>query len=73
MVSLEQSEYLVTNEDGPLSVTIIMNDVQSEDIVVEVTITDGTATGKSMHTLAVTIISKYDYSWDGLQCNSFSV
>ena len=45
MVSLEQPEYIVTNEDGPLSVTITMNDVVSQDVVVEVTITDGTATG----------------------------
>ena len=59
MVSLEQSEYLVTNEDGPLSVTITTNDVASQDVIVEFTITDGTATGKSMHTLAITIISKY--------------
>ena len=49
MVSLEQSEYLVTNEDGPLSIAVTMSDVQSQDIVVEVTVSDGTATGKSMH------------------------
>ena len=60
MVSLEQPEYIVTNEDGPLSVTITMNDVVSQDVVVEVTITDGTATGESRHAcITMTVISMY--------------
>ena len=49
MISLEQSEYLVHNENGSLSVTITMSNVTSQDIIVEVTITDGTATGKYVH------------------------
>ena len=49
VISLEQSEYLVLNENGSLSVTITMSDVTSQDVTVEVAITDGTATGKHMH------------------------
>ena len=50
VVSLEQSEYLVANENSSLSVTITMSDVTFQDVVVEVTVTDVTATGK--HTYA---------------------
>ena len=46
MVSLEYSEYLVYKEHGPLSVTIKMSDIALQDVIVEVTITDGTAEGK---------------------------
>ena len=46
VISLEQSEYLVTDENDALSVTIVMSDITSQDVIVEVTITDGTATGK---------------------------
>ena len=46
VISLEQSEYLVTNEDDVLLVNITMSDVKSQDIIVQVTITDETATGK---------------------------
>ena len=42
---MEQSEYLVNSEDGPLSVTIAISEVQSQDVIVEVTVTDGNATG----------------------------
>ena len=45
VISLEQ-EYLVLNENGSLSVTITTSDVTSQDVIVEVTITDGTATGR---------------------------
>ena len=44
VVSLEESEYLVA-EDDLLSVTITMNDEPSHDFMVEVTITDETARG----------------------------
>ena len=44
-MSLEQSEYLVNSEDGRLSVTITISKVQSQDVIVEVTVTDGNATG----------------------------
>ena len=43
---MEQSEYVVYDENGSLSVTITMSDVTSQDVIVEVAITDGTATGK---------------------------
>ena len=46
VISLEQSKYLVLNESGPLTVTIMMSNVTSQDVIVEVTITDGTATGR---------------------------
>ena len=46
MVSLEYSEYLVYKECGPLSVTIKMSDIALQDVIVEVTVTDGTAKGK---------------------------
>ena len=49
VVSLEQSEYLVANEDGTVSVMITTSAVVSEDVIVEVTIKDGTATGKYTH------------------------
>ena len=51
VISLEQSEYLVLNENDSLSVKIIMSNVTSQGVIVEVTITDGTATGKYMHVL----------------------
>ena len=46
VVSLEYSEYVVYKEHGPLSVTIMMSDIALQDVIVEVTITDGTAEGK---------------------------
>ena len=46
VVSLEYSEYLVHKEHGPLSVTVMMSDIALQDVIVEVTITDGTAEGK---------------------------
>ena len=52
VVSLEQSEYVVYNEHGPLSVTIVMNDITLQDVIVEVTVTDGTAKGKMITTSA---------------------
>ena len=46
VVSLEQSEYVVYNEHGSLPVVIMMSDIALQDVIVEVTITDGTAKGK---------------------------
>ena len=46
VVSLEYSEYLAYKEHGPLSVTVMMSDIALQDVIVEVTITDGTAEGK---------------------------
>ena len=46
VISLEQSENLVLNENGSLSVAITMSNVTSQDVTVEVTVTDGTATGR---------------------------
>ena len=43
---MEQSEYLVPNQDGLLSITITLSDITSLDVAVGVTITDGTAIGK---------------------------
>ena len=48
VISLEQLEYVVYDGVDSLTVTITMNDVASQDVIVEVTITDGTAIGKCM-------------------------
>ena len=48
VISLKQSEYLV-REDDTLSVTITMSDVSSQDVIVEVTVTDITTIGKQVH------------------------
>ena len=45
MVTLEQTEYFVTNEEGSILVPIILSRVKPQDIEVEVAVTDGTATG----------------------------
>ena len=42
-----------------------MSDVTSQDVIVEVTITDGTATGKHTYYIA-NYCNVYFYSWDGL-------
>ena len=55
VISLDQSEYLVDNENNSLSVTITMNDVASQDVIVEVNVTDGSATGKHLITLYIFI------------------
>ena len=44
-MSLEQSEYLVNSEDGLLSVTITISEIQLQDVIIEVTVTDGNVTG----------------------------
>jgi len=46
VISLEQPEYLVTINNSALSVVITLSNVTSQDIAVEVNITDGTALGK---------------------------
>ena len=47
MISLEQSEYLVANEDSSLSVVITMSNLASEDVIVQVTVSDGSASGRN--------------------------
>lgn len=70
VISLGQSEYLVGNEEGAVSVMITMSAVVSEDVIVAVTIKDGTATGKYTHVCLARITSilmcTYSYSWNGL-------
>ena len=69
VVSLEQSEYLVADENDTLSVSIVMSDVTSQDVIVEVTISDETATGKhcSMYATSIILIVYVSlYSWNGL-------
>ena len=48
VISLEQSQYSVPNENSSLSVVITMSNVASQDVVVEVSVIDGTAIGKHM-------------------------
>ena len=43
-MSLSQSQYSVAESDTPLPVTIMLSNA-SEDIVVEVTLSDGSANG----------------------------
>jgi len=45
IISLDQLEYVVVDKNSPLSVTITTSVVTSQDIIVEVNVTDGTATG----------------------------
>ena len=46
MISLEQSQYLRTNENSsPLSLSITKSDKTTKDVIVEVTITDRTGIG----------------------------
>ena len=77
LVSLEQSEYLVANKFGSLSVFVKVNDITSQDIIVEVTVTNGTALGEYirmyihkpatiiLNCLPATIILVF-YSWNRL-------
>ena len=44
-MSLSQSQYSVAESDGSLTVTVAMNSRASEDVMVEVTISDGSANG----------------------------
>ena len=44
-MSLSEPEYSVTESDTPLSVTIMLSNRTSEDVVVEVTLSDGSANG----------------------------
>ena len=48
MISLEQSEYLVANENSSLSVVTTMSNVTSQDVIVQVTVSDGSASGKNV-------------------------
>jgi len=45
VVSLSQSQYSVTESDTALSETIGLSRTASEDVIVEVTLSDGSATG----------------------------
>ena len=44
-VSLSQPHYTITENSGYLPVTITLNSTVSEDVIVEVTISDGSANG----------------------------
>ena len=44
-VSLSQSQYSVAESDTPLPVTIMLSNRASEDVVVEVTLSDRSANG----------------------------
>ena len=44
-MSLSQPQYSVAESDTPLSVTIMLSNRASEDVVVEVTLSDGSANG----------------------------
>ena len=44
-MSMNQSQYSAAESDTPLSVTIMMSNRASEDVVVEVTLSDGLADG----------------------------
>ena len=44
-MSLSQSQYSVAESVTSLSVTITLSSVASEDVMVEVTLSDGSATG----------------------------
>ena len=44
-VSLSEPEYSVAESDTPLSVTIMLSNRASEDVVVEITLSDGSADG----------------------------
>ena len=50
VISLEESEYSVAEENGPLALTITMNDEPSQDFMVEVSVTDKTARGMELRT-----------------------
>ena len=45
MVSLNQSQYSVVESDALLSVMIMLSSGASEDVMVEVTLSDGSANG----------------------------
>ena len=45
MVSLSQSQYLVEESDTSLAGSIILSSTTSEDVMVEVTLSDGSAIG----------------------------
>ena len=45
VVSLNQPQYLITENSSILPVTITLNGTASEDVIVEVTISDGSANG----------------------------
>ena len=44
-MSLNQSQYSVEESETPLRVTITLSSIASEDVPVEVTISDGSANG----------------------------
>ena len=46
MISLNQSHYFIIENTSSLSVGLILSSRTSEDVVVEVTITDGSAKGR---------------------------
>ena len=46
MLSLNQSQYSIEENITPLSVGLMLSRSASEDVIVEVTITDGSAKGR---------------------------
>ena len=44
-MSLSQSQYLVAESDTSLTVNITLNSTTSEDVIVEVTLSNGSANG----------------------------
>jgi len=47
MLSFDQSQYSIEENMTPLSVGIILNRTTSEDVIVEVSVNDGSAKGSS--------------------------
>ena len=47
MLSFDQSQYSIEENMTPLSVGLILNRTTSEDVIVEVSVNDGSAKGSS--------------------------
>ena len=47
MLSFNQSQYSIEENVTPLSVSLILNRTTSEDVIVEVSVNDGSAKGSS--------------------------
>ena len=47
MLSFDQSQYSIDENTTPLSVGLILNRTTSEDVIVEVSVNDGSAKGSS--------------------------
>ena len=62
-MSLSQSQYSVVESDTPLPVTIMLSNRASEDVVVEVTLSDGSANGN----VQLVMLSCYYYNFTQLE------